>query len=86
MVQCKICSKNLESEGYYDQLGYCSKACLEQSFAYRDAKTILITLTEKLSEKDRELLTYLIASDSRLIWEIYTDLGGKIGIEAWGLW
>lgn len=86
MAQCKICNKDLTSDEYYNQLGYCSKACLEQSFSYRDTKKILITLIEKLSEKDRELLTYLIASDSRVVWEVYTDLGGKLGIEAWGLW
>jgi hypothetical protein len=68
-------------------MDYCDCCgCSDRKKEYAEIKNMLVDLTECLSEKDREKLSFILASRQDLVWEAFQEMGGKIGLEAWGLW
>ena len=93
--KCKTCGKeyhHCSSCGYegewYSPYDYCSEECATKNIDHIQLKSKIINFIESLSTDDQKttFMDIMESDNEELEYIIFTELKGRIGIEAWGLW
>lgn len=94
MVKCESCGKeyhwccSCECYDWFDNSRFCCEKCAKNSDSYLRLLGNIKELLSNIDEKDRVIFANILNDIIEDGWleEVYDDLNGREGIEAWGSW